>query len=254
MEDKKRIILAVAIISVVLLAVLYSFFLNLFARTSELVVADPNATDSVDSAQESLNQEGGIPVEVTTQTVQSVVASLQRYESYSRTMSVEYLEQGQSLGTVTARVWVDGGWTRSSVARSNGVVEHAIVGDGMLWLWHDSGEQTYHGPATAATADLMQRLPTYEDVLYLDQESITDAGYQIWEGQPCIYVEAHLAQWGYVERYWISETSGLLMATETEEEGQVVYTMRSRPVTSPLEQTDGIFTLPNGTELHVPDT
>ena len=89
MEDKKRIILAVAIISVVLLAVLYSFFLNLFARTSELVVADPNATDSVDTAQESLNQEGGIPVEVTTQTVQSVVASLQRYESYSRTMSVE---------------------------------------------------------------------------------------------------------------------------------------------------------------------
>ena len=39
MEDKKRTVMAVVIITVVLAAVLYSFFLNLFAPTPRLEMA-----------------------------------------------------------------------------------------------------------------------------------------------------------------------------------------------------------------------
>ena len=58
---------------------------------------------------------------------------------------------------------------------------------------------------------------------------------------------------GYVERYWISENSGLLMAAEAEKDGELIYTMLSHEVVSPMEQTTGIFTLPDGTQLYTPE-
>ena len=89
MEDRKRTILAIIIACVVLLAVLYSFGLNLFNKPPQLELPDSEAVSS--GAQGSANTEaGGIQVEVTPQTVQSVVASLSRYESYSRTVSITY--------------------------------------------------------------------------------------------------------------------------------------------------------------------
>lgn len=248
MEDRKRTVLAAIVIVVVLAAVLYSFSLNLFAVHPDFVLADISADPEVRQTDER----GGIVVEVSSQTVQSLIASLARYESYSRTMTVEYFKQGQAVGGVSAQVWTDGGWSRSSVTLRSGRVEHAIVGDGQLWLWYDQESRVYTGPAEGITADLIQRLPTYEDVLALDKDSITDAGYVEREGLPCVYVEAVLPQSGYVERYWISESSGLLMVAETEKDGELIYSMTSHEVVSPLSQPAGIFSLPDGTQLYSP--
>lgn len=251
MEEKKRTVMAVVIIAVVLAAVLYSFFLNLLAPTPRLELADPDATQSVDPLGAESGRPAGVVVEVTPQTVQSLVASLERYESYRRTVAVEYLEQGQSLGTVTAQVWADGGWTRASAALSSGAVEHSIVGEDTLWLWYEGGAQVYSGPAADRAADLSQRLPTYEDVLALEQSSITGAGYEERDGQPCVFVEANTAP-GAVERYWVSVSSGLLAAAELEKDGDVVYTMTARDMVSPLDRTEGVFTLPDGAVLYEP--
>ena len=57
----------------------------------------------------------------------------------------------------------------------------------------------------------------------------------------------------YVERYWISETSGLLMAAETEKDGMLIYVLSFREVVSPMEQTAGVFALPDGTQLYSPE-
>ena len=251
MGEKRRTVLAAVIIVVVLAAVLYSFFLNLFAPTPELVLADPNAAQSESPGAEQTAQVGGVAVEVTPQTVQALVEYLDRYESYRRTVTAEYFFNGETAGTVTGQVWADGGWTRSDLTLSSGVVEHAIVGDGTLWLWQDQGQgqSVYSGPAEDRSADLSQRLPTYEDVLLLDPDDITAAGYEERENQPCVYVEAQTGL-GYTERYWISVDSGLLVAAETEKSGQVVYAMTSRDVVSPLDETQGIFALPDGTVLH----
>ena len=245
--------LAVVIIAVVLAAVLYSFSMNLFAPTPELVLANPDATESVEPSSGQTGNRGGLMVEVSTHTVQSLIASLTRYESYSRSMTVEYFHQGQPVGTVSVHVWADGGWIRSDVTLASGRVEHAIAGDGQLWLWYNRETAVYTGPAEDLSADLIQRLPTYEDVLALDKDSITDAGYVERDGLPCVFVEAVSAALGYVERYWISETSGLLMAAETEKDGELVYAMSSHEVVSPLDQTTGIFTLPDGTQLYTPE-
>ena len=253
MEDRKRTVLAALIIAVVLVAVLYSFFLNLFAQTPELVLADPDASGSVEPDGEPSGGQGGLMVGVSTQTVQSLIASLTRYESYSRGMTVEYYDAGQLLGTAFAQVWADGGWIRSDLTLSSGRVEHTIVGDGQLWLWYDRETAVYSGPAESLSADLVQRLPTYETVLSLDKDSITAAGYVERDGLPCVFVEAVTPELNYVERYWISETSGLLMAAETEKDGALVYALSSREVVSPMELTAGIFSLPDGTQLYTPE-
>lgn len=252
MEDKKRTVMAVIIIVVVLAAVLYSFFLNLFTPTPHLEMPDPDASQSMDLVGEESGWPEGVAVEVTPLTVQSLIAALERYESYRRTVSVEYYSAGQSVGTVTAQVWADGGWTRTSAALNSGAVEHSIVGEDTLWLWYEGdGGRVYSGPAADRAADLAQRLPTYEDVLALDKKSITAAGYEERDGQPCVYVEA-AGSGGGAERYWVSVSSGLLVAAETELAGEVVYAMSSRDVVSPLDEAEGIFALPDGTALYEP--
>lgn len=253
MEDRKRTALAAVIIVVVLAAVLYSFSLNLFAQPPDLDLPDPNALGSVEPSGPQTGSPGGLMVGVSTHTVQSLIASLTRYESYSRSVSVEYYSGGQLAGTVEIQVWMDGGWLRSDLSLSSGRVEHTIMGDGRLWLWYDREPAVYSGPAEDLSADLLQRLPAYEDVLALDKDSITSAGYVERDGLPCIFVEAVMPGLGYMERYWISETSGLLMAAETEKDGELVYAMTSHEVVSPMEQTAGIFTLPDGVQLYTPE-
>lgn len=249
MEDRKRTILAVVIIAVVLLAVMYSFSLNLFAVTPELVLPDPDASGSAAPSAEPSGGRGGLAVEVSTQTVQSLIASLTRYESYSRSITVEYYSGGQPAGAVSAQVWADDGWTRSDLTLASGRVEHSIAGDGQLWLWYDQEHTVYTGPAEEMAADLLQRLPTYEDVLALVQSDIVDARYASSGELPCIYVAVEEEELGYVEEYWVSVDTGLLVHAESRKGEDVFYRMSGYIVETPA--TAGLaFSLPDGTVLH----
>lgn len=257
MEDRKRTIFAVLIALVLVIALLYSFGLNLFSSTPQVDLADPNAVETGDSGAALPGDGAGITVEVTPATVQSVIASMSRYESYSRALMVTYSWGDDETGSVIIQVWADGGWTRTMSVQTSGLAEHTVLGEGNIWLWYDaddgdSEQLVYKGAAKDISGDLLQRIPTYEDILALDVESITAAGYVLRNGQPCIYVEAEQRNLGYLYRYWISETSGLLMAAETEKSGVLVYRMESNEVVSPMSAGDEIFTLPDGTVLYEP--
>ncbi len=254
MDDKRRVLVSVAIVGVVLLAVLSSFLPSILSKPPEVVVADPNATPSIPSEVVDTPDPSGVVVSIGPQTVQSIVAELERYESYSRVIEAAYFDDaGQPLGTASIHVWTEAGWMRSSAELSAGTVENAILGDGTLWLWYGEDGPLYTGPAERLSGDLIQHIPTYEDVLALDKDDITAADYVDREGVPCVYVEAKTGLPGYVERYWISEAGGLLMAAETVKDGAVVYSMTSGEVVSPMEQSSGAFTLPDGTALYTPD-
>ena len=247
MEDRKRTLFAMIIACVVVLAVLYSFGLNLFASRPQLELADPNAAASQNIGGNDPGNQGGIPVELTTNTVQRVIAELERYSSYSRTVTVTYYWGEGGVGSASAQVWANDGWVRTDTGLSSGMVEHSVVGENQLWLWYDDGARIYRGPAREMTEDLMQRIPTYEDVLALDAADITAAAYMDYDGQSCIYVEARQGDLGYLYRFWISVDSGLLIASETVSGGKVVYSMTSRELVSPLTNADEYFVLPDGT-------
>ena len=191
MEERKRTIFAVVIALIVVFALLYSFGMNLFPRTPQLTLPDPDAVESQESGPGTLGEEAGITVQVEPSTVQSVIADLSRYESYSRTIGITYTWGDGEAETITAQVWEDGGWVRTETVLSSGITESSIVGDGMLWLWYDDGSedseaQVYNSAAGGSFADSMQYIPTYETVLELDSSNITNAAYLEYEGQPCI--------------------------------------------------------------------
>lgn len=249
MEEKKRTLLAVAISCIILVAVAYSFGLNFLGSTPEIVVADPAASASQPAGPGAAEGQAGILVEVTPQTVQSIIASMSRYKSYRRSVEIRYSWTGGVSQAITAQVMVDGSWSRCDATLASGMVEHSIVGGDTLWYWYDESEACLTAPASQREADLIQRIPTYEDVLLAETAAITATSYEEKDDTPCIFVEV-ARELGYVDRYWISVTSGLLTAAETEQDGEVVYSMTSGDVVSPLSGGEGAFTLPDGTALY----
>lgn len=254
MEDRNRTIYAVLVAVVVVLGLLYSFGKNLFSPRPQLVLPDSNSGVSENPDPGMLGDEAGIAVHIEPGTVQSVIAKMSRYESYSRTVYTAYIWGDSETEMVVSRVWEDDGWVKTDTEFSSGLTESSVVGPDGLWVWY-SGEDTepeifYSDAASERTADLMQHIPTYEDVLALSADSITDTGYVEYEKQPCIYIEAEQRELGYLYRYWISVNSGLLMAAETEKSGIVVYRMVSNEVSSPMTASSEIFSLPDGTILH----
>lgn len=246
-KSRARFVIAIALILVV--AVCYSFTASVFQDSPSVGFADVGRFPG-----EEVNEPDPFGdmtlVEVTPDTVQEVITKLERYASYSRTITVEYLNGDAVAGTLTASVMVDGGWTRADVVEQNGRKEHTIVGDGIRWLWYDNERRYIETEASQAAADLIQRIPTYEDVLEVDRARITAASYELRGGLPCVYVEVHEPELDYLERFWVSVESGLLVSSETVREGAVVYRMSSYQVESPLSEAESGFTLPDGTVLH----
>lgn len=244
MERRNRNILIVLIAAVIAVAVFSSFSLPLFANnTPKIVLPTPVPTGQEDPG--TVDQTGGTRVEVTPRTVQSVIAALSRLESYSRTVTT-VLEES----TLSAKVWVDGGWTRTSLTLPTGLTAHTIVGDGTVWRWYGNDRTAVSWPADSGSADVEgQHIPTYEDVLALALDTITAAGYEEKNGLACVYVEVYVPELDQSERYWVSADNGLLVAAETYTGGEVVYSMSASAPEIPVSAAAS-FALPDGTVLH----
>lgn len=186
-------------------------------------------------------------MEVTTQTVTGVVATLSRPASYYRELTVEtFWPEGSSFSQV--QTWQDGGWSHVRQTIPSGVVRHDLTGEGVLYYWYDGFQSYGQTPADERSSDLAQHIPTYETVLALDPDEILSAGYESRGELSCILVEV---QHGRArQRFWISVDNGLLVSAESEEDGEIVYRMTAyAPVQSPCP-SDASFALPDGEVLH----
>lgn len=246
MEQNNRTRVAVLIALIVVLAVFGSFAYSIYSSQSAGVTLpsqqpDTSTTPDIESHAQR--------IEVTAGTVQAVIASLDRADSYYRPLTVQtYWDGGSSITSV--QTWVDGGYTYSRVVLPSGVVRYSLSDEAAVHYWY-SGSSTYMtAPRNSLNADLAQRIPTYEDVLDLPTDRIHDAGYSAYGDHPCIYVETTADELGCLERYWVSVESGLLVAAETEKDGQVVLSANATyPITAPCP-SNVRFALPDGTVLH----
>ncbi len=255
MEPKNRMLVSLAIAAVIAAAVLSSFLLPLFINGTPRVQL-PDTSASAHSGEDSggeLNPDGSgyVRVEVTPETVQNVIATLDRPFSYYRELTVETIwgagEEERSASEV--EVWTDAGFTKTRTALPGGLIRYCLIGDGTVYLWYGNDTAWYQAGADELSADLASRIPTYEDVLKLDKSDITDTGYKVLDGLSCIYVEVEDDLLGYLERYWVEVQSGLLVAAETVKDGMVVSRMTSGTLELPIPQ-DASFVLPDGTALH----
>lgn len=251
MDRKRSTLFAVLTATIIVLAVFASFVTTLFGQDDYKIKLPDVTKDAQAGPTGNPDDPDGlfVRVEVTPETVQSVIATLQRPRSYHRELELELWADAEISAVTTAQVWVDGGWTRCAVTEPNGLTQHNLVGDGWHWLWYDEDETALTFSADADVPDVVQRIPTYEDVLELPRSLITAAGYETYLGADCVFVEIEQSQLNSRERYWISVSDGLLLAAERVVDDLVVYRMTARSTISPAP-LDSSFVLPDGSVLH----
>lgn len=252
MEPKNRLMIVIAVTVLILGAILTSFGKTMLSFDPPRVVlpsGTPGQAGSSSVPDTSSEDDPYQRVAVTTKTVQGVIATLDRSNSFYRELTVETFWGDRS--TVTqVHSWTDDGWTHSRLVLPSGVVRHDLVGDGTLYYWYDGSSRYLTAEANQNAADLSQHIPTYETVLAQDVKSISDAGYDLRGDLPCIYVETEDKELDLLTRFWVSVESGLLVSAEQEQEGQLVYRMTSyAPAQYPCPSSAS-FALPNGTTLH----
>ena len=198
--------------------------------------ADASAPVAPDSAPDT-----GV-IAVTPDTVQTVIATLRRIESYSRTLDVRDFWSGGSRSRTLA-VWCRGESLRLRIDGAGEAQENLLLKDGEVWIWYSDSDALYHGAALPDDADRWQSLLTYERVLDAPAEDILDAGYMDFSGVSCIFVRWRSGALGYVSECYIDPDTGLLIGERCYDGETLIYSMDSSvpDVTTPDES---VFTLP----------
>ena len=250
MDSKNRLAIAIAITCLIVVAMFASFGRSLFLvniPSVSLAQLNEDTSEGGDSSAQGQDDQFW-QVDVTPETVQSIVASLSRPESYYRELTVETLWSDGSHST-SVQFWQDGGWSHTRQILPSGAVRHDLTGEDTTYYWYEGSESYRSFPADEYSADLAQHIPTYEDVLDLDKDTITQTGYERRDVWPCVYLQVQVSD-TVVERYWISTDTGLLVSAEREQNGQLVYRMTAYTQVQTPCPTTASFALPDGTELH----
>ena len=191
-------------------------------------------------------------VEVTTETVQAVIATLSRPESYSRTIEVKNFWSGGSA-VYSIEAYVLDGFVDLVINQSN-LKKNIIVSEDSLYIWYEGDSNYYSGKTVsdrniAILSDEYQMLPTYEDVLEMDRSEIVDAGYVEYNDEYCIYCRTGPSELGYLSDYYISIISvekGLLIGMKIYDDETLIYEMNAGPCDFSVPDEE-LFTLPDGT-------
>ena len=241
---KRRVTpIGAAFVALVLLVLLF-VVRGALHRPAHVVL--PQDASSSDVSDASLDDSAVGRIAVRPDTVQSAIATLERPARYSRAITIERYYSGGS-GVDRSSVSVDGAWMRVDTEQASGAQSHTISNGERTWVWY-GGSELYYESAAAFTADEEQGIPTYEDILRLDKKRIAAADYRLLDTVDCIFVETAADDGGYIERYWVSVSNGLLCAAEKLQGEDVVYRMAGMSVDSG-NVAENAFTLPDGTPM-----
>ena len=246
-------ILGIALFGVLFIAAVVGILLPTLyiARESE-TIALPDALKSSE-APPIMETDALDRVEVTTETIQAVVAMLSRPEKYSRDVKIASYWEGGQIG-YDVSVSVAGNMTSLKTASSLGVEKRIIITPDKLYIWYKGDRAPYIGNLDSSgdvyrSADEWQMLVTYEDVLKLDKKDIIGAGYIEYKGEDCVYAKYRSPLLNYTRTFYISLDAGLVAgAEEYDESGKLIYSMEAGELV--LNEFDpAAFILPDGTDL-----
>ena len=179
---------------------------------------------------------------ITPATVQAALATLNRADSYSRSLQIRDFYSG---GSRNRRIDV---YSRSDALRldifaDGSETEHVLLRDGQKWLWYADTDRIYSGPAADSDADAYQTLLTYEAMLGAPPEDILDAGYTDFNDTRCIFVRWRFGTLGYESECYIDPVTGLLLGERCYDGALLIYSMDS---------TAPVLTLPEESWFAVP--
>ena len=198
--------------------------------TPAVVLPTPAPPDaSAPPTQESFTC--GQIIAVTPETVQTVIATLHRSDSYSRRLTVQDFWSGGSHIRIF-QVWARGDSLRLAISDTQSgdqaaAQENILIRDGEKWIWYGDGGGVYRGPLLPGDADAYQTILTYEDLLSAPAEDILAADYRQLGEQFSIYVRWRSGLLGYVSDCWIDPETGLLVGERRYDGDILIYSMDS---------------------------
>ncbi len=198
--------------------------------------------DSLGSVTDTENREY-LRVEITPQNVQDVIAALSRPANYYIETKSELYYDGRS-STYLRRKWVRGDVSRVDLFQTDSTVSlHVLYSGGYAYFWRPGSTRYTRLPAGKFTADEIQMMMVYEDILALDAADILDAKLVSLNDETCIYVEVAKKDLAYTERYWVSVSSGLLRLGQTLKDQAVIYSVQTLELNTQTPD-DATFALP----------
>lgn len=226
MKTRRTNIFVIVTTALAAVVVLYALFGRTpSVETASVILPTPVAGGET-QAPGGENDEEITLAAVSPETVQSVIGTLSRTESYSRTVTVENFWNGGSSSTELS-VWVDKKNERIRLD-TGGDIKNILLSNGTLFIWYEKAGGLYTAPAGGSDeADSWLSCLTYEDLLALPASAITGAGYQKYAGEPCVYAEYRSGSLGYRNIVYVSVVTGLLMGAETYDGDTLIYRMSS---------------------------
>lgn len=219
-KNRTYLLIAAAVVLVVVVVV----HLCLPLRTNH-DISVPSPADSSAALNGNIRR-----ADVTKSTVQAVLQTLSRTESYSRVYKVTTLWSGGQSESVVS-VWKSGDKTRVNTSIGSGSKKNVLLSGKQLCIWYDGSNSVYRADLSDAAGrqelDEFSRLLTYEGILDVPSDNILDAAYLDHDGQNCIYAKYKSADGNYVNQIYVSISSGLLISAEIDQNETPVYEMES---------------------------
>ncbi|MEG1315877.1 MAG: hypothetical protein RSC86_00715 [Oscillospiraceae bacterium] len=183
--------------------------------------------------------------EVTPETVQAVLKTISRAESYHHTYSIKSFWAGGS-SEATYALWQKGANTRLSISR-NDMIKNLLIVDGLVSVWYNDSSSVFTSSLSDydfRDADKFSSLISYEEILSCPIEDILSADYVDKLEEPCIYAKYKSGGSNYVNHIYVSVDTGLLMAAEIYDGETLIYSM-SALSTELSTPADDIFVAPS---------
>jgi hypothetical protein len=244
--DKRKFRTVTAGAAILTVLILILLLTNTLRRSSHIVL--PASASSASEESDGSQVKNRNLVDITPQTVQTAISTLKRPSRYIRSLTVRNYWSGGS-STATIATYVCDHYTRSDTDSGTGRIRHMITDGATTYVWYNQSRNYFAGAAGKISADQEQSIPTYEDILKLRSSQILNADYRTFSDENCIYVETAKDADGYVQEYWVSVGTGLLVGAEKLKDGETVYKMLAKAVSGTAPTTDK-FTLPDGKVLH----
>lgn len=251
--SSKRIRLIAVFGLVFVVAVVLISYISSGTMRSPVEIALPPAETGSDADDTPTPQAQLDFIEISPETVQHAIATLERPEEYFRKLTIEsFFAGGSAVYNIDAAV--SGGVT-ALVSSAGGVVKNIIVAEDSQYIWYPGKSGDVYTSAlsgdgdSARIADEFQMIVTYEDILDLPTEDIIAAEYTEYGGERCIYIEYTGGRLGYRTLFYVSLDCGLLLGAERLDGDDIVYKMSASDFVAgaPLSS---YFTLPDGTVIH----
>ena len=163
--------------------------------------------------------------DVTKETVQAVISTLSRAESYYRKMaSTLYSSSGELVSDI--EVWCQGEKMRI-ISATEDEVRNILMDDTNLYIWYNGDNSLYKSKLDSSSPDEFLGIVSYESIINLEPENIISAEHIEFQDESCIFVEYITGSQSYTYKAYISIATGLLMGDETWDGDSLIYSMVS---------------------------